>query len=283
MPQIAHVEVEDGPQLKCFRPAELAIGEGDECIVSSSKILEFGKVIGLEEAADLDTRSMPKVLRRATLQDQSKATENRLMSKMAKETCQKLAETHEVEIRLVRVRYSFDRAALMVLYSSSEKLDTRDLTKELGTELRTRVEMTQLGVRDEAGIIGGMGTCGRKLCCCSWLHRFESINVRMAKAQRLSLNPGAISGMCGRLKCCLRYEYDVYRDMDRNLPREGTKVECRQGHGCVIDKRILSQKLRIRLKDDRIVDCCACDVTRASDHPKPDTKAPKTNSDKEST
>jgi cell fate regulator YaaT (PSP1 superfamily) len=159
-----------------------------------------------------------------------------------------------LDMRVVRARYSFDRAVLHVTFTAEERIDYSALVQELGAELRTRIEMNQIGVRDEAGMIGGMGPCGRKLCCCSFLHRFESINVRMAKAQRVSLNPGAISGMCGRLKCCLRYEFETYRELGRNLPHDGALVQGPDGKGQVIDKDVLRQRLKVRLEDERILD-----------------------------
>jgi cell fate regulator YaaT (PSP1 superfamily) len=117
--------------------------------------------------------------------------------------------------------------------------------------------MRQIGVRDEAGIIGGVASCGRALCCCTWLHAFAPINVRMAKTQRMSLNPVTISGMCGRLKCCLRYEYDCYREMGRDLPFDGSVVECPGGRGCVVDRNILARRLRVRLEDNRVQEYAA--------------------------
>ena len=121
--------------------------------------------------------------------------------------------------------------------------------------------MKQIGVRDEAGIIGGMGICGRKLCCCTWLRDFESVNVKMAKAQRLSLNPAAISGSCGRLKCCLRYEYEQYKEYGRGMPRQGATVDCPEGRGCVVGRDLLTQRLRVCLENQRVITCEADEAT----------------------
>jgi len=160
----------------------------------------------------------------------------------------------------VRVKYSFDRSVLVILFAAEERVDFQEMVKEISDELRTRVEMKQIGIRDEAGITGGLGPCGRNLCCCTWLNNFESINVKMAKIQRLSLNPGAISGMCGRLKCCLLYEYENYRELGRLLPRDGAAVKCPDGKGYVIDKDILAQRVRVRLDDERVLEYGADDV-----------------------
>lgn len=262
MYHIAYVEVDDGPRLRCYSPPDLAIHEGDQCIVEADRMVEFGRVVRLEEC-ELESSSekkMPKVLHRATLQDKAKADENALMNKIAMETCTARAEKYELNIRLIRVRYSFDRAVLIVLFKAEERVDCREMVNELAGELRTRVEMKQIGVRDEAGFVGGVGPCGRRLCCSTWLHHFESVNVKMAKIQGLSLNPGAISGMCGRLKCCLRYEYEQYRELGRYLPREGACVQCPGGKGHVIGKNIPAQRVRVRMDDDRVLEYGADEV-----------------------
>jgi len=263
MDRLAYVEVEDGPRLRCCIPDGLAINEGDQCIVEADSVLEYGRLASCEPTAVSADVDLPKVLRRATLQDQAKAHEGHVRSRMAAETCAERAEKHGLAIRFVRVRFSFDRTVLVVLFTAEERLDFRDMVKELAEEFRARIEMRQVGVRDEAGIIGGLGPCGRGLCCCTWLHNFASINVKMAKSQRISLNPATISGMCGRLKCCLRYEYDCYREMGRYLPRDGALVECPAGRGCVIDKNVLKQCVRVRMEDQRVLEFEADDVMPA--------------------
>ncbi|MDD4870459.1 MAG: regulatory iron-sulfur-containing complex subunit RicT [Kiritimatiellae bacterium] len=259
---MVYIEIDDGPHLKCVSSAELSLHEGDQCIVEADKLLEFGHVASVDEAGSVLPRdgNVPRVLRRATLQDQAKANENIRMNKMAMKTCIEKAGKANLAMRLVKVRYSFDRSVLMVLFTADERIDFREMINELAGELHVRVEMKQIGVRDEAGIVGGVGPCGRNLCCCSWLHHFESINVKMAKAQRLSLNPATMSGMCGRLKCCLRYEYDCYRELGKRLPRDGDIVRCPEGTGIVIDKNVLDQIVKVRLEDQRIVECSADNI-----------------------
>jgi cell fate regulator YaaT (PSP1 superfamily) len=233
---------------------DLTLHEGDQCIVEGDRCLEFGRVT--QEVQDMDSgvgNDLPRILRRATLQDQAQAKESHVRSNMAAETCRKKAETHELKMRFVSVRFSFDRSRLLVTFTADDRVDFRELVKELVGELRTRVEMRQIGVRDEAGMVGGLGPCGRRMCCCSWLEKFESVNVRMAKEQHLSLNPGAISGMCGRLKCCLRYEVDCYRELNQAVPGQGARVICADGEGQVLDRDLLRQRLKIQLDDERIV------------------------------
>jgi cell fate regulator YaaT (PSP1 superfamily) len=236
------------------------------CIIQVERIVDVGEVKELgdlvEPPAGTPHPTLPTVLRCATLQDQAKADDNALRSRMAMDTCQAAIEKYGLDMRLIRVRYSFDRSVLMVTFSAESRVDFRDMVRDLAHELNARIEMEQIGVRDEAGIIGGIGTCGRKLCCCTWLHRFESVNVKMAKAQNLSLNPGAISGMCGRLKCCLRYEYEHYREMARHCPPDGARVSCGEGCGRVFARDILGQRVKVRLEDDRVVDCRVDELER---------------------
>ena len=257
MNRIIYVEIDEGHQVACSCAPELAIHVGDQCVIEVDKVLEFGKIAKIVEAADAAAAADKRtahVLRRATLHDHAKANEDAIMSRIAMTTLAAKVEKMALDMRVVRVRYSFDRTVLRVTFTAEDRIEYGALLQELGTELRARIEMNQIGVRNEAGMIGGMGPCGRRLCCCSWLHQFESVNVRMAKAQRVSLNPAAISGMCSRLKCCLRYEFETYRELGRNMPHEGAVVESPDGRGQVIENDILSQRVKVRLDDERVLD-----------------------------
>lgn len=265
MSLVACVEVDDGQHVRCFSPPELAIHEGDLCVIEGDRLVDFGRITKLQEdGSSSEGKGMPRLARRATLQDQAKASENAIMSKMAMKSCAAAAKKLNMAIHLVRVRYTFDRAVLRVLFASEDDVDGRSLQKEIEGELHTRIDLQQIGVRDEAGLIGGVGPCGRALCCCTWLHHFESVNVKMAKIQNLSLNPAAISGNCGRLKCCLRYENELYRSMGRNMPRQGAVVETPDGQGFVVGKDILSQRLRVRLEDERLMEYSMDEVREKS-------------------
>jgi len=250
-----YIEVSDGPEVECYCPDELAADVGNLCIFEADGLLEFGtiaRIVNREE--EPPQKKCPRLLRRATLQDQAKANETARMSKMAMDTCAAKVEKFKLPMRLVRVRYSFDRLVLMILFTAEERIDFRDMVKELTEELHARIEMKQIGVRDEAGIIGGMGPCGRALCCATWLSHFSAVNVKAVKAQNVSLNPSAITGMCGRLKCCLRYEYETYKEMGYRLPRIGSTVQCPDGKGCVVAKDVLAQHVRVRLENERVLD-----------------------------
>lgn len=253
----AYIEIDDGFHVVCESPPDLAIHEEDMCIVNVDGIMEYGRVKKLTECGSPCKREGERshVVRCATLQDQAKAQENALMSKMAAETSLAKAKKHGLDMCLVRVRYSFDRAALIITFTAEKRVDFREMIKELAEELHARIEMKQIGVRDEAGIIGGMGPCGRSLCCCTWLHHFESINAKTAKVQKLSMNPAAISGSCGRLRCCLRFEYDQYVQMSKGIPRDGVKVECSAGKGHVVSSNIIAQRVKVQLDDGRMHEC----------------------------
>ncbi|MEI6219084.1 MAG: regulatory iron-sulfur-containing complex subunit RicT [bacterium] len=252
--RLALVELDPDIKMRCSSPAELAIREEDHCVLDCCSTLEFGRIIKIweEELSPEDSKNLPHLLRRATLQDHSRAQENAVYLKMASDNCFQKVNDLKLNMRIISVRHSFDRKVVTIAYTSEERIQFRDLLKDLSTELNARIEMKQIGIRDAAGVIGGMGVCGRKLCCSSWLHEFAAVSVRMAKTQRLSLNPNTISGMCGRLKCCLRYENETYSELGSRLPRDGSIISCPGGKGCVIEKNILAQKVKVRFEDDRI-------------------------------
>ncbi len=250
------IEIDPQERWRCSSPAEMGLRENDTCIVSSGNLLEFGRVIAVEESGTGGPCAgrTAKVLRRATLQDHARANENAVMNKMALKTCNAKKRNFNLEMRIVKVRYSFDRTVLWLVFTSDERLEYAAMARELASELKARVEIRQIGVRDEAGMIGGLGVCGRNLCCRTWIKSFDAVNVKMAKTQGLSLNPGSISGMCGRLKCCLRYENDFYRDAVNMLPREHSEVETPDGSGTVVSCNVLKQSVRVRLSSGGVSD-----------------------------
>lgn len=256
MYRMLEIQLEDGTLLKALSPAELALHTGDQCVADWHHVPEYGKVIRLvEQEGEMPAKGGHAVaLRRATLQDQARAKENAVVGRMAARTVAKRIETAKLPVHIVQVRYSFDRTVLHITYTSEEKVECGETARALSAELRTRVEMRSIGVRDSARLIGGMGICGRNLCCRTWLKEFDGVSVKMAKVQRLALNPSSIGGACGRLKCCLRYEFDCYRRLGERLPGDGARVSCPSGEGCVVDKDVLRQRIRIRTDDGRVMD-----------------------------
>ncbi len=263
MYRLLQVNCGDTRFLKCRSPADLAIKEGDACVVEADRSPEFGHVVTLAEKEgepDAAAQALAVVLRRATLQDQARASENILFSKTALRLCQEKIKHYQLPMRLLRVRYSFDRLRLTVIFSANERVDFRQLVADLAAETHARVEMRHIGARTMAGILGGVAPCGRHLCCAVWLDDFEELHIRMAKAQGLSLNPAIINGMCGRLKCCLRFEHNCYQDLGRELPPEGERVECPAGRGRVLETRVLSQRVKVLLDDQRVLEFDGRDI-----------------------
>jgi cell fate regulator YaaT (PSP1 superfamily) len=234
----------------------LALHQGDQCIVECNRILEYGTIVALSQReGDMPGRNGHfVVLRQATLQDQARAKENSVVGHMAAKTVAKRIEAAKLPVHVVQVRYSFDRSVLHVTYTCEDRVEFGEFVRSLASELKTHVEMRQMGARDSARLIGGTGVCGRCLCCSTFLKDFAAVSVKMAKTQRLALNPASIGGACGRLKCCLKYEYDCYRQMDEKLPHDGAQVRCAEGVCRMVDKDILRQKIKVRTQDGRFVE-----------------------------
>lgn len=241
MYRTAEILLEDEAVLHAVSGAELAIHPGDLCVVENAKVPEFGRVIRLVELqGELPSSSgSATLLRRATLQDQSKAKENAVVGRMSAKTVHHRVDELHLPVHIVQVRYSFNRAILHVAYTAEDRIDCTELIRILCSELHARIEMRQIGVRDAARLVGGMGACGRQLCCRSWMKHFDAVSVKMAKVQKLALNPGTIGGVCSRLKCCLRHEFDCYRQRGETLPRGGTCGVCSEGGERLIDKEEL--------------------------------------------
>ncbi len=238
MYRMAEILLEDEAVLHAVSDADLAIHQGDLCVVESARVPEFGRVIRIAELQGERPLSSvaATLLRRATLQDQSKAEENAVMGRMSAKTVHHRIEEQKLPVHVVQVRYSFNRAVLHVTYTAEDRVDCTELIRVLCSELHTRIEMRQIGVRDAARLVGGMGACGRQLCCRSWMKHFDAVSVKMAKVQRLALNPGTIGGVCSRLKCCLRHEFDCYRHRGETLHGGGNRVNCPEGGEKIIDK-----------------------------------------------
>lgn len=248
------VQFEDGMRQLCRTAMSLALHVGDLCITRHKNTHDYGRVVELhEKPAEEDPQGrLPVVIRRATLQDQAKAVENAVHGRMAVDTCRRRIAEVEGDMHLLHVRYNFDRSLLIVSFSAEERIDFRDLIKILSQDLSVHIEMRQVGVRDAARRCGGMGPCGRVLCCHQWLRKFEAINVKMAKTQNVSLSASSISGMCGRLKCCMRYEFDTYRSLSRNVPENGAVVNTPEGRGIVIDRNVIQSMVTVQLEDHRV-------------------------------
>lgn len=236
---------------------DLAIN--DVVVVQTERGPELGEVIGPPRARwDVEHgASLPRVMRKADGRDLSRADHNRAQEQRAHGAFAQLAQRHRLDAKLIRVDYRFDGGKAVFYFMSESRIDFRGLVRDLAQALHTRIEMRQIGARDETRLIGGVGPCGRELCCSSWLREFAAVSVKMAKEQDLSLNPSKLAGMCGRLKCCLRYEYDTYLSLRRSLPGVGKKVKSVKGDGEVVKHLTLKQHVLLRRDEDGLIVECS--------------------------
>lgn len=258
-----------------FRQRNVALKAGDICIVEGERGKDYGRVISVEKFIDSDDNDVRNVVRVANENDLKTIAENKKEAKISEKKSEEIVSKHQKDMKLVFTEYAFDRSKMILYFTADGRVDFRDLVKDLANIFKTRIELRQIGVRDAAGIIGGLGACGLKLCCSTFLKDFAAINIKMAKTQNISLNPSKISGLCGRLLCCLKYEYGTYKDLGKKCPKMGSKVQCSSGCGTVCDVDILKQSVKINLdKEDKIIEASVEEVkpARAGDRPKDKNK-----------
>ncbi|GAK53555.1 PSP1 domain protein [Candidatus Moduliflexus flocculans] len=218
-----------------FLSNNLDLHIGEYCIVETERGFGFGMIdIGRMRIEDESyaTRPLKNVIRKATPEDMAVVDENKKIERDAKEFCEKRVLAHKLEMQLVEVECTFDRSRLTFYFLAEGRIDFRELVKDLAQRFRTRIEMRQIGVRDETKLLGGFGVCGCPLCCTTFLKNFETVSIKMAKVQGLTLNPTKLSGMCDRLKCCMTYEYEYYKQMSKYMPKVGQIVKEVNGDGC---------------------------------------------------
>jgi len=249
MPIVVGVVFKEAGKVYYFDPAGIDLKTGDHVIVKTSRGTEFGEVVSPPEDISEDEIAAPlkKVVRKATKEDEKKSTKNNEKEKEAFEIAEKKIEKHKLPMKLVDVEYVFDRSKIIFYFTADGRIDFRDLVKDMASVFRTRIELRQIGVRDEAKLIGGLGPCGRRLCCTLFLSDFEPVSIRMAKDQDLPLNPLKISGICGRLMCCLKYEHEAYRDFKRRAPKRGAKVKTPKGTGVIVDYNVPKETVIIEV------------------------------------
>ncbi len=236
-----------------FDPLEVPVNQGDHVIVETARGIEYGEcVIGRREIAEEQIVSPLKpVLRVSTEEDNANHQNNKIKAQEAMKVCLEKIKIHELDMKLIDVEYTFDNNKVIFYFTADGRIDFRELVKDLAAIFRTRIELRQIGVRDESKMVKGLGPCGREICCGSWLGDFAPVSIKMAKDQNLSLNPVKISGLCGRLMCCLKYEYDTYVQIRVGMPNRGDKVKTPDGMAVVVDTNILLEQVKVRhvLKD----------------------------------
>ncbi|GLB61536.1 PSP1 domain-containing protein [Cytobacillus sp. NCCP-133] len=255
MYDVVGVRFKKAGKIYYFDPGDLAIQKDDFVIVETVRGVEYGKVVIAPKQVDEHDVVLPlkKVLRIADQKDRMIVEENKQAAKEAYEVCCEKVNTHQLDMKLVDVEYTFDRNKVIFYFTADGRVDFRELVKDLAAIFRTRIELRQIGVRDEAKMLGGIGPCGRMLCCSTFLGDFDPVSIKMAKDQNLSLNPTKISGLCGRLMCCLKYENDEYEAAKEQLPDLGEWIETPDGPGKVVGLNILERVLQVDVKEQERV------------------------------
>ena len=249
--QVVDIQFRPGQKIYYFDPNGIACKAGDHVIIDTARGPEFGTCIAAAHTISSKDVVAPlrPVLRLATAQDEKTAAENQAKEKKAYDIClQKIAE-HNLDMQLVSAECAFDGSKLLFFFTADERVDFRELVKNLASVFHTRIELRQIGVRDKAKMVGGLGICGRPFCCASFLDDFQPVSIKMAKTQNLSLNPTKIFGTCGRLMCCLKYEQDAYEDLLRTSPKAESFVDTPEGRGTVTEVDLLRQRVKVRMEE----------------------------------
>lgn len=258
MIKVIGVRFKKAGKIYYFSPADLKIGKGNYVIVETARGIEFGEcAVGIKEIKEEEIVSpLKNVIRIADEKDINKHKENKDKEEKALDICLKKIQEHKLDMKLIDVEYTFDNNKVIFYFTADGRVDFRELVKDLATIFKTRIELRQIGVRDEAKMIGGLGPCGRPMCCSTFLGDFASVSIKMAKEQNLSLNPTKISGICGRLMCCLNYEQSTYEDIRKRLPKVGAIVKTENGTGPVVGNSIVKELVKVKLKkgDEEVVE-----------------------------
>lgn len=249
MAEIVGVRFKNAGKVYYFSPAGFALEKGGMVMVETSRGIECGEVVipNRRIADDAVPASLKPVLRPASEDDLRRVKENGEKEKRAMRVCQEKIQAHKLDMKLVDVEYAFDGSKILFYFTSDGRVDFRSLVKDLASVFHTRIELRQIGVRDEAKMLGGLGICGRPFCCSQFLSDFQPVSIKMAKEQGLSLNPTKISGCCGRLMCCLKYEQEAYESLLRETPKQGALVSTKEGKGVVVETNLLTGKIKVRL------------------------------------
>ena len=283
MPNVVNVRFRNRGKSYYFDPGELTVQTGDSLVVETSKGLELGECVeGCHEVPEEGVvQPLKSVVRIATEEDLRIAESNRRKEKSAFGLCEERIKAHGLDMKLVDVEYSFEGNKILFFFTSDGRVDFRELVKDLASLFHTRIELRQIGVRDGAKLLGGLGICGRPFCCSTFLEEFQPVSIRMAKTQNLSLNPTKISGTCGRLMCCLKYEQDAYEHLIKTMPKVDAPVDTPKGKGNVAEVNLLRRTVKVRLADSADTGLQSYPLDRLGYtlngeyiEPKPEEKAP---------
>ncbi len=250
--EVVDIQFRPGQKVYFFDPAGDSFSVGDHVIMDTARGAEFGLCTGANHTIPAKDVVAPlrKILRKATEHDEKVNAENRNRERRAYEICMQKIQHHGLDMQLVSAECAFDGSKILFYFTADERVDFRELVKDLAGVFHTRIELRQIGVRDKAKMVGGFGICGRPFCCTSFLDDFQPVSIKMAKTQNLSLNPTKISGTCGRLMCCLKYEQDTYESLIRSSPKPESLVDTPDGRGTVVEADILRQRVKVQMEND---------------------------------
>ena len=262
--EVVDIQFRPGQKVYYFSPGKFRVKPGDHLIIETARGPEYG----IASAGNHMIRSrdvvapLRSVIRFATEADERLLMEVRAKEKKAYNICQQKIEEHKLDMQLVSAEYAFDGSKILFFFTADERVDFRELVKNLASIFHTRIELRQIGVRDKAKMVGGLGICGRPFCCAQFLEDFQPVSIKMAKTQNLSLNPTKISGTCGRLMCCLKYEQEAYEDLIKNAPKAESFVDTPDGRGTVVDVNLLRQSVKVRMEENpETISCYSnCDI-----------------------
>ena len=264
--KVIGVKFRDHGRIYDYDSTEFTLKERDIVMAETECGPELGFVARMPMERDAASFSKPlkKIIRLADEQDMERGRRNLYQEREAKKLCLAKIKEHSLSMKLIGVNSFLDGSKIIFYFISEGRVDFRNLVKDLACVFKTRIEMRQVGVRNEAKMIGGLGTCGREFCCCSFLKEFEPVSVKMAKEQNLALNPQKISGACGRLMCCLAFEIDTYTELKKDMPKVGKRVVTPRGAGKVIQQYVINQKVRVALEDGEEVECALNEIREES-------------------
>lgn len=256
MVSVVSVRFRTAGKVYYFDPCDFDIKKGDHVIVETARGMEYGTVVGEKREVEEDNivKPLKPIIRISTPEDDEREAENLVIKEDAYKICKEKIAKHELPMKLVEAEYTFDRKKVMFYFTADNRIDFRELVKDLAAVFKTRIELRQIGVRDEIKLLGGVGTCGREFCCHSYLHDFAPVSIKMAKEQNLSLNPANVSGVCGRLMCCLKNEEETYEELNKTMPNVGDHVSTNDGfEGEVVSINVLRQKVKVlvEVKDEK--------------------------------
>ena len=261
--KVVGVKLSDNGRVYYFDADGVVLNDGDSVIVETEKGLQYGTFVRQISDTEIDKHvDYKKVIRLATQSDYKRYLSNLNDAKKAIIFCYNLIGKYNLNMRIVDASYTFDREQLIFRFVADDRVDFRQLAKDLGSKYKTRIELRQVGIRDKAKEIGGIGFCGRKLCCNNFLNEFDSVSINMAKNQNLSLNPSKINGVCGRLLCCLKYENENYYEYKKGLPDVGSKIETKNGIGKVISVDVFKRKYKVLVDDNQILEVDVVDESK---------------------